>query len=170
MRRFLARAPKSVAVWLGFVLLLATAVSAVRAGPVDGESVRMVDYGQGAFVQIGPNRWAEVKKATGKVIFSFVETARNASEVQMFDASRRMQIDLLLSKRQVLFARNGGAFRPLYGIVDVSAESRIPGSNVAWDAVTGNEASPSDPGPATGAVCVTSADCHGKVCMGGRCS
>ena len=136
MQRFLARAPKSVAVWLGFVLLLATAVSAVRAGPVDGESVRMVDYGQGAFVQIGPNRWAEVKKATGKVIFSFVETARNASEVQMFDASRRMQIDLLLSKRQVLFARNGGAFRPLYGIVDVSAESRIPGSNVAWDAAT----------------------------------
>jgi hypothetical protein len=98
------------------------------------------------------------------------ETARNASEVQMFDASRRMQIDLLLSKSQVLFARNGGAFRPLYGIVDVSAESRIPGSNVAWDAVTGNEASPSDAGPATGAVCVTSADCHGKVCMGGRCS
>src|ERR1700730_13491300 len=134
MLRFLARAPKSVAVWLGFVLLLATAVSAVRAGPVDRESVRMVDYGQGAFVQIGPNRWAEVKKATGKVIFSFVETARNASEVQMFDASRRMQIDLLLSKRQVLFARNGSAFRPLYGIVDVSAESRIPGSNVAWDA------------------------------------
>jgi len=156
MLRFLARAPKSVEVWLGFVLLLATAVSAVRAGPVDGESVRMVDYGQGTFVQIGPNRWAEVKEATGKVIFCFVETARNASEVQMFDASRRMQIDLLLSKRLVLFARNGGAFRPLYGIVDVSAESRIPGSNVAWDAVTGNVASPSDAGPATGAVCLTS--------------
>jgi len=77
MLRFLARAPKPVAVWLGFVLLLAMAVSAVRAGPVDGESVRMVDYGQGAFVQIGPNRWAEVKEATGKVIL----TARNASDV-----------------------------------------------------------------------------------------
>jgi len=100
----------------------------------DGRSVRMVDMGGAAFVQTGPKQWVEVDKASGQVKFRFEETFRNQNEIKLFDRSRRLHLAFLFSSNKVLLAPDGQPLSPFADIKAVSDQSRVPGTDIAFDA------------------------------------
>lgn len=100
---------------------------------VNGLNLRMVDYGTGAFVQTGVKVWHEVSKSNWRLASRFKETLRNQSVVQLYDSSRKMYLSLNLSTRKVYFTTLGKNWQPLYNIRATAAQSRIPGSRIAWD-------------------------------------
>jgi len=85
-------------------------------------------------VQTSPKIWHEVKRSNWRRGSRFRETLRNKNIVQLYDSSRKLYLSLNLPARKIYFTTLGKKWRPLYNITSTSAQSRIPGSGIAWDA------------------------------------
>jgi hypothetical protein len=87
---------------------------------VKGGNVVRVLAGTNTFSMVGPDRWTEAG-ADGKVAFTFTESSRDEWTAILFDASRKMELQLDLFKKEVRVKEGSSAVRPLYRILSASA-------------------------------------------------
>ncbi len=86
---------------------------------VSSLDVTAVDYGAGMFQQDGPKSWVE-KKANGQAAFHFIETARTASGVMLYDTSRNVFLRLDIDARTVWYGQGVAPTTKLYEHVSAS--------------------------------------------------
>ena len=87
---------------------------------VSSLDVTEVDYGVGLFQQDGPKSWVE-KKANGQVAFHFIETARTASGVMLYDTSRNVFLRLDIDGRTVWYGQGVAPTTKLYEHISASS-------------------------------------------------
>jgi hypothetical protein len=123
---------------------VATAPAPVAATPatpapaakptVTGQTVRMVDSGSIAWVQLKDGHWGEVVKSSGKIAFVFEVTARSEDEVQFIDRKRSLLLRTNLKDNKIYFGTvaQKTATQLLGTIVATSNSSLVPGTAAAW--------------------------------------
>jgi len=87
---------------------------------VTGMNVTMVAVPDGQFSMTGQGQWT--RQVNNGKVFQFAEMGRDASSVTLNDASRGIQVILDLAQRKVLLAAKDGTTRPLFTIVNASAQ------------------------------------------------
>jgi hypothetical protein len=96
------------------------AVQPAMQSQVDGLNVVMVAVPDGQFSMSGQGQWT--RTVNNGNTFQFAELGRDASSVTLNDASRGVQVILDLRQRKVLLAGPNGTTRPIFPIVNVSAQ------------------------------------------------
>ena len=95
---------------------------------VNGYSVAQADFGGGgkklgAYFQTGPSSWKETD-LQGKTTFNFVETNRDEWSVYLYDASRKVHIQIDLWRKKILYSDPNTPRRDQY---DVLSSASIDG-------------------------------------------
>ena len=114
-----------------------TQQTAAGNNDVTGSNVMMVDTGAHAIVKIAGGAWAEVDKSNGSIVQYFVGVARSATDIVIVNPDTNMRLRADIPELELYISNDGS--RPVTraaSIEAISAESRIPGSNVAWNTVT----------------------------------
>jgi hypothetical protein len=87
---------------------------------VNGRNVTSVSAPPALYVLLPLGRWIE--EGDDGTTYHFVEEKRDASSVYLFDASRKVRLQLDLSQKQILYSDSGSPKRQLYPIESASAE------------------------------------------------
>jgi hypothetical protein len=92
---------------------------------VNGYRVEQVDFGYGtkklgAYFQTGLNEWKETN-IEGKTTFEFAETNRDQWSVYLHDSSRKVNIQIDLHRKKVLYSDPNTSIRDQYDIFSSAA-------------------------------------------------
>ncbi|MBL8548755.1 MAG: hypothetical protein JNJ73_02130 [Hyphomonadaceae bacterium] len=103
------------------VLLAVFAAAPMNAAAEDvvtGRNVTEVRAGPSSFEALPYRRWEE-RNADGA--FSFEELYRDDASVLLYDASRKVRLQIDLGGAGVLYGEDAGALRPLYAVTSARA-------------------------------------------------
>jgi hypothetical protein len=119
--------------WLPLIALLLSiaAVAPVSAQPRgNAANTHEVDFGTGgrllgSYVEVGRGAWDE-RNAQGVAAFHFRETRRDEWSIYLFDASRKMDIEIDLYRNKIIYNWQGGQPKDLYDILPAPVARSMP--------------------------------------------
>jgi hypothetical protein len=114
------------ALFAGLAAVLFLGQAAALAQGVNGRNVTIVNTATGVF-ELSPGKvWTE--RGADGATFTFAEQNRDDWSVYLFDASRSVNLQLDLHRRQIFYSDPNSSQRPLYAITGRSAV--VNGRNV----------------------------------------
>lgn len=115
----------AIALPMAAIVPLNAPASAQRFNSVNGRNVVLAIHARGRFEKTGPNEWTEFDTA-GRPSFHFTESNRDDGSVFLFDAGRKVQVQIDLQRGWIRYAPLGRPWSDLYAITDAQAR-RGPG-------------------------------------------